>query len=284
MKYFLSACAIVRNESAYIAEWLEFHVLQGVEHFFIYENGSTDNTAVMLKPYIEEGLVTLINYPGDAKQVKAYQHCLDTYGKDSEWIAFLDADEFLYNTQGASVFGDFLPKYSMTHCLAGISSLLGYCGGIAVHWELFGSNGHTTKTDGLVIERFTKRNTDIDKHVKSIVKPACVKSVGTNPHCFYFKDGYGVVLPNDPKPLSKDYAIREYDRRSTVRINHYHVKSVAEYRQRKLRCPDANSGRPYSSQKIEEQFRAHDLNQVTDTYLKDNFAKQINEALAKRFG
>ena len=41
--YNVSACAIFQNEAPYLKEWIEYHRLIGVEHFYLYNNGSTDN-------------------------------------------------------------------------------------------------------------------------------------------------------------------------------------------------------------------------------------------------
>ena len=49
-KYFLGVAAIIKNEKPYLKEWLEYHRLQGVEHFYLCDNGSTDGTAAYLEP------------------------------------------------------------------------------------------------------------------------------------------------------------------------------------------------------------------------------------------
>ena len=36
-KYYLSVCAIAKNEGPYFKEWIEWHRKQGVEKFYIYE-------------------------------------------------------------------------------------------------------------------------------------------------------------------------------------------------------------------------------------------------------
>ena len=58
MKGYLSVCAIYKNEARYLAEWLEFHLLAGVEHFFLYDNNSTDDHREVLAPYLRAGVVT----------------------------------------------------------------------------------------------------------------------------------------------------------------------------------------------------------------------------------
>ena len=37
-KYTVAVCAIFKNESVFLKEWLEYHLLIGVEHFYLYNN------------------------------------------------------------------------------------------------------------------------------------------------------------------------------------------------------------------------------------------------------
>ena len=48
---YLAACTIYRDAASYLAEWIEFHRLLGVERFFLYDNGSTDDHREVLAPY-----------------------------------------------------------------------------------------------------------------------------------------------------------------------------------------------------------------------------------------
>jgi hypothetical protein len=45
-KYYLFIGAIIYNEAEYIAEWIEYHLLVGVQKFYIFDNESTDNGLV----------------------------------------------------------------------------------------------------------------------------------------------------------------------------------------------------------------------------------------------
>ena len=45
---YLAATAIFKNEAAYLAEWIEFYRLIGVEHIYLYDNCSTDNPKAVL--------------------------------------------------------------------------------------------------------------------------------------------------------------------------------------------------------------------------------------------
>jgi hypothetical protein len=52
---YLAACTIYRDDAAYLAEWIEFHRLMGVERFFLYDNGSTDHQSEVLAGYLARG-------------------------------------------------------------------------------------------------------------------------------------------------------------------------------------------------------------------------------------
>lgn len=54
----------MKNEKPYLKEWLEYHLLQGVEHFYLCDNGSTDGTDAYLEPYVAKGVITYIPLPG----------------------------------------------------------------------------------------------------------------------------------------------------------------------------------------------------------------------------
>ncbi|MBQ6975183.1 MAG: glycosyltransferase family 2 protein [Selenomonadaceae bacterium] len=41
--YDLVVVTIVRDEAPYIKEWIDYHLLAGVNHFLIYDNESSDN-------------------------------------------------------------------------------------------------------------------------------------------------------------------------------------------------------------------------------------------------
>ena len=110
-KYTLSICAIFRNEARYLKEWIEYHRLVGVDHFYLYNNKSMDYYRRVLDPYIKTGIVTLINWPDHLEeweevveayrwalstQVPAYEHAIKLKAAtESKWLVFVEIDEFL---------------------------------------------------------------------------------------------------------------------------------------------------------------------------------------------
>ena len=57
-QYYLSIVAIFKNESWILKEWIEHYLNQGVDHFFLIDNGSTDNYHTILQPYIDNKQVS----------------------------------------------------------------------------------------------------------------------------------------------------------------------------------------------------------------------------------
>ena len=92
----LGIAVIIKNEGPYIEEWVRYHLLVGAGIIYIYDNESTDNTRQILEPYINSGKVVYKYFPGIAMQLPAYNDALRRYKNSCKYIAFIDADEFLF--------------------------------------------------------------------------------------------------------------------------------------------------------------------------------------------
>lgn len=127
LKYEVSLCLIFKDEGRFLKEWLDYHLAIGVDHFYLYDNISTDNYKPVVQPYIDRGVVTLIDWPYQQAQVKCYKHCLETYCNETKWIGYIDADEFI------------CPKYAPTikEWLSGYAQFPA----VVIDWLQFGTNG-----------------------------------------------------------------------------------------------------------------------------------------------
>tara|TARA_R100001530_G_scaffold129823_1_gene100368 strand:- start:171 stop:980 length:810 start_codon:yes stop_codon:yes gene_type:complete len=173
----------IKDEGPYLEEYIEFHLLQGFDHFIFYDNGSTDNTFEVLNPYIAKGLVELRKYPEEVTKRKNFwvmATCIKEQRGKSKWIHFHAIDERLYSPTGKQL-PDLLENYE---------SYAGVC----VGWLLVTNNGHETKPDGLIIENYTKVIDDEQKHIKTIIQPDKTREIyPLNPHnFFYIGDNYAV--------------------------------------------------------------------------------------------
>ena len=214
----LSVCAIFRNEAPYLREWIEFHRLVGVEHFYLYQNRSDDDWQTALRPFQDEGLVEVIEWPMvPPAQLQSYQHFIDRHKGEQGWVSFLDCDEFLYSP-----------------CYSTISEVLTQVperwGALGINWLCFGASGQESATPGLVIERFTFRSAEgfePNMHIKSVVRMDRVEAAGPNPHHFQVRGGTCNESGEEVRgPFNRSSGNR------LLRINHYHTKSRQEYLQR----------------------------------------------------
>ncbi len=205
LRYYLSACAIFRNEAPYLQEWLVFHLGVGVEHFYLYENRSTDDFRAVLAPFLERRQVTLVDWPRAHGQKAAYLHCLRyAAAAQSRWITFLDLDEFLFSPQQR----DIHPILERHRDLASLQ----------VRRATFGSSGRRTKPAGGVLESYTRRAAEL-RGPKSIANPRLIRAIH-NPHQFS-------MWGDDQTHFCDE-----------LRINHYWSRSIEELTE-KLRRGDA---------------------------------------------
>jgi glycosyltransferase involved in cell wall biosynthesis len=210
----LAICAIVKNEARYIREWIEFHLLVGVDRFFIYDNDSDDETLDVLRPYYNADLVQIIRWPGAAAQLPAYQHALRAWGRSVKWMAFLDADEFLFTIDGQPI-----PRLLDTYRT--VVAAVGVC------WAVYGTGG-VRHPCHLVAESYNYRTNDraLNCHVKSIVRTSlALDRRPADPHHFPVA---GDSIDELGRPLQGPFAITPTH--DLIRINHYISKSVAEAR------------------------------------------------------
>lgn len=241
MSYYLSICAIVKNEAPYIEEWIAFHVIKGVQHFFIYDNESTDGTLEILKRFEKQHFLTVETIKGKAQQFPAYEKFLQDHSDKTRWAAFIDCDEFLFADKKLP---DFLREYEDY-------------GALAVNWILYGSKDSGGE---LVIERFRHRDKDVNPHVKSIVQLQYAYPKVWNPHHFKLKEP---AVNENKETLPAHYALTENPTAKRIRINHYHTKTKAEYIKRK-RLLRVSTGTPVKN--IEEFFNHHDKNDIEDPF------------------
>jgi hypothetical protein len=255
--YDVSICCIIKDENAYLDEWIRYHLLIGVQHFYIYDNQSKVPVAATLQENGLAGYATVHTIKGRSKQVKAYRRCLKKYRKTSRWMAFIDTDEFILPKARGGNLVEFLKDYEAF-------------GGLALNWQIFGSNGHISRTRKPQLESFTMRAVEqfeINKHIKCIIQPRYVKDVA-NSHSFHFKKGKFCVNENG-KQIADTFAPVSVQK---IQLNHYYCRSLEEYHEKIAR----GLGDTRRERKIEE-FYHHDCNDVADTGILDLIARLTEE-------
>lgn len=218
---YLVATAWIKDEAPYLAQWIEFHLLQGFEKFYLFDNGSTDGTVEVLAPYIKAGIVELRTYPTEVTQRKNFwviKHSLDTFKNLHKWLFHHAVDEYMFCPNGEKV-SDFLKRFENN-------------AGVCIPWMYFNSSGKETMEDGLVIERFDTWVDDPNRHIKTIVQPDKTNDCVGNPHCFTYLKDVAVFSNGEPHDTTKPHG-GAIDNNpyllNDIRIHHYYTMSKQEY-------------------------------------------------------
>ncbi len=261
----LAIAAIIKNEAPYIKEWIEYHKLVGVEKFYIYDNESTDNTKEILSAYIKSGEVIYKSFPGERMQCKAYNHAVKNYKFECKYIAFIDIDEFILPLTNKNIFETVEDKLKGNPKTSGL----------AVQWLIFGSSGHKTQPNGLVIENYTlcaQEEFDYNKYVKTIANPRKINYF-TDPHFpVYYKGFHNINSNGEIIKGSETNNKRCY---KDIRINHYFTKSYEEFIRKRERGRSTSKGKHEMS-----AFYNNDKNDIKDLKIIE-YAEQLKENLYK---
>eukprot|EP01024_Parvocaulis_polyphysoides_P007707 TRINITY_DN12276_c1_g3_i1.p1 TRINITY_DN12276_c1_g3~~TRINITY_DN12276_c1_g3_i1.p1 ORF type:complete len:388 (-),score=25.63 TRINITY_DN12276_c1_g3_i1:275-1438(-) len=174
---YVGLCTIARDEHLFIREWIMYHKYIGVSKFYVYDHMSIPPMESLLQDFIKSELVEYTyvklewlndEYNLDARPVQymgsthtnspqrwAHVDCFKKHGNEHQFMAMIDIDEFIVLNQGKD--NNYLPvpnpdlplfleKYNET-------------GGLFMQWRIFGSNGHVTRPEGLVLKNYLKCET-----------------------------------------------------------------------------------------------------------------------------
>lgn len=264
--YSLSICALFQNEAPYLKEWIEFHRLVGVQHFYLYNHCSSDDYVKVLQPYIDSKIVELSSLSSsafsieefNALQIGCYNDCLKHKGPFNQWIAFLDVDEYLLP----------LKKSSLIEVLKEFEKF----GGIGVNWLIYGTSSiKKLLPSQLLIENLTSCSLSSyapNKHIKSIVQPRYTSHF-TNPHYANYLENYYAVN-TDKLPLEGPFST--YIRTNQLRINHYWTKDEDFFYREKLPRQKRWGGNPLVEPLLEQ------MNKTEDRFIL-KFVPALKEAL-----
>lgn len=137
----------VRNEGAFLVEWVAWYRRLGFTDLVIATNDCTDATPALLEAMQAAGLVTHLPVtippggPITATKLAAAKGLPQVAGAD--WLLVCDVDEFLVIQKGAGRVTDLIPEKA---------DFLG----MAINWRVFGNAGQAQFEDGLVHRRFTR--------------------------------------------------------------------------------------------------------------------------------
>lgn len=254
-KYSVSVCSIFKNEAPYLREWIEFNHIVGIDHFYLYNNNSEDDYLSVLQPYIELGLVTLIDWPHNQKQMECYMACINEYASKTKWLGFIDIDEFVVPKSTNSIY-EFLKPFEKK------------AGAVNIYWRLFGTSGRMDRSlSGLVCEDFTvcwPKYCDIGKCFYNTAFGFDKNSKhSVQLHHKFWANYRGMDIP--PVNIYNKICVGNRNVANTsdfpIQINHYFTKSYKEYAMKRAKGDVYFKINPHD----EEYFYEHEMNcTITD--------------------
>ncbi|GFE51647.1 hypothetical protein So717_34000 [Roseobacter cerasinus] len=144
----ITAVLTVRNEAAFLLEWLAHHRAAGITHFVVCSNDCDDGTDVMLDRLAERGWLAHLRNDGPYRNRGIQFSALrlaDAHPlvQQAEWLLALDIDEFV------NVKTD-------DNTLPALISALPQATAITLTWRLFGNAGVARYEDHPITELFTR--------------------------------------------------------------------------------------------------------------------------------
>lgn len=216
-------CAIVKDEEAYLDEWIDYHLGAGFSHIYLYDN-SADFAVRSWRSHRPHN-VTVVHYPTlDAPQQTAYQECAREFGRNHRWMAFWDVDEFLVMHVHESV-EDLLAQH------------LSWGGSLALNWIYFGCWTLTYHPAPVTYRFRAARLPDpsAERHVKALTTVADM-NLDKPQHAHYSHlKWYRHHVDTDGHWLSKPLYWHDNGPTNVAVLHHFAQKSVAEYADKRKR-------------------------------------------------
>ena len=247
-------CLIIKNEQQHLLELIAHHSLIGFDKIVIYDNESDDGTAEVIESAADYFPVERVIWrndrepvPGLTQQVAAYTHCIAEWRNKTDWICFLDGNEFLIPPTG-STLADLLDRHASQDAFA-------------INWMTFGSSNLESSSGRLVLEAFTGRgasNLSVNQHVKMFFRPNKAGRV-VNPH---FITTTKPAVTVDGKPIQ--WMTEGIVAPGTIvhgdwRIHHYIIRSREHWKRRLARKQPGGQIRDW------ESFKNNDASEILDT-------------------
>lgn len=203
----ICACTMGRNISKFLREWALYHSAIGVDHFFIYDNGSEDNLAHRVAQLKSAGInITTVPWPWTKTQEAGLSHCAATQQGSCQWMAVMDVDEFIFST---SWMGLEKPSKSLLEAVVSVDDSVGQ---IYLACFDFGPSGQTAHPREGVCQGYTCRLKNPQRH-KSLVRLDAVEpSLMNVVHHFKLKPGFKSMWT------------------ALARVNHYKYQAWSEFK------------------------------------------------------
>ena len=263
-------CLISKQENRYIKEFVEYYKKLNISKIFLYDNNDINGEHFegILSNFTKLNFVEIINYRGKYKpQLQAYNHCYINNNQNYNWMAFLDADEYLY-----------IRFYTDINKFLSLSKFW-KCSSILINWKYYGDNDNLYYDPRPLKERFTKpfyfnNKHNINQYLYSAGKTIVRSGLNiTWEHFPHYLKNRPICRPNG-KILTNYLSRPQY---YNAYIKHFATKSTEEFIERIIR------GTVNSNQTSEYiMFRIKDYYFLLNKFNKEKkfmFEKNLNITL-----
>lgn len=260
-KYNISICAIFKNEANYMKEWIEFHQMMGVDHFYLYNNNSADDYFSVLSQYIEKGIVTLVEWPEVPGQLTAYKNWYENYRFETKWVSFLDLDEFICPLKDSSIDSWLLNfnKYPV----------------VKMYWQMFGTSGILANDDNkLVTEQYLNSWGKLDTVGKVFYNTEYPIDCFSRPmmHGFSVRHLGFKIPPINQFGYFVKWDIQRFNHKErTIQVNHYWARGFKSYEDKHKRGSAAYG----ASWKTFDKFQWHEHFNTSSNYAIVRFITEL---------
>jgi len=209
-------CAIIKNEQAFLKEWIEWHLSLGFDTIHLYEDKGSESheeivaeyNNVFLRRYeTDEEIKALLEAQGSAaRQTVLYNWFGTTHKEDYDWVAFIDIDEFIVFNNGYTLdsFCKEFEPYSA----------------VLMNWRMMGANGHISKPEVSVTEAYTMESPSLPQDYGYNYKSLC--NLKKWKGLIHNHLAEGCVNTNHKEDIHEI----QYDK---VALNHYFTKSWEDW-------------------------------------------------------
>jgi hypothetical protein len=205
-----------------IKEWASHHLLIGFDMIIIFDHKSKIPLSDVFVNFDKRVSIIRTEIDGNMKTQLMNKAKQMSEKLNMDWFIYLDVDEFLIINESFKGVKHLLNTYS-------------YADSLGINWLMFGSNNLVEEPSGLVLENYTKSSLNLDKHVKSFVRPTEAK-FSNNPHYYHIRNpsrSVGILL----NVLSYPQCFSKIDipyNRAPAYIAHYIYQSEETYFKRKI--------------------------------------------------
>jgi hypothetical protein len=269
---------VFKNEAALLPTWLQHYINEGVEHFYLIDNGSTDNYMHIIQKIPPE-MITLVrddstNVVGLQEQLLA-KYYTDIIREEADWVMVADIDEYLYPLNSSQCIVNVLDSVPLS-----VYKLI-------LPWKVFGSNKYIDQPAN-IIESFTRRrvvnvtNAKIGGYSKGLVR--VTDSLQLKVHMSTVNESSVSYFSDSATPFQSVPLLTEsFATQLPLQLNHYMFMSKNYYQN--VKCVRGGAQTVHSRKYTMDYYKHQEktANAVVDTMLSKRQAVRKGKCLSKQF-